>query len=264
MLYANGIGPLKMPKNRLRAAKVLNKIDMITLRDSDSLEVLSEIGATEPPALVTADAAFGIKNTEQFKGKELLKLLGLENKPFFCISVRSWEILPKNFEEQMANYADKMSVEYGYSALFTSMQPQKDTAITKRIMALMKQPSYFTGEVLSVNTILGICQEAQFMVAMRLHAAIYAIKCAKPVIGLIYDPKIKGVLSDFGQRYLIDVENAEAERLMEFSQEIIENSAAISQGLAEKNMIVEKLAAKNVELAYKLIKNEVLAGDYDE
>ena len=57
MLYANGIGPITKERNRKRTIKLLNQIDLITVRDSDSAELLRSFNITSP-IVITADDAF--------------------------------------------------------------------------------------------------------------------------------------------------------------------------------------------------------------
>ena len=40
MIYSQGVGPLTIPKNRARTAKILNRCNIITLRDNHSAELL--------------------------------------------------------------------------------------------------------------------------------------------------------------------------------------------------------------------------------
>jgi len=255
MLYANGIGPLNLEVNKQKAAAVLNKIDVITLRDTNSLETLMEIGVEAPVVHVTQDVVFGVKNTASEEGVKVLEALGLEYKPFFCISVRNWRTLPADFAEQIAEFADRAAVEYGLAVLFLSLQPQNDTVLTRRIMNMMKQPAYFAGENLSVNAYLGICERARFMAAMRLHAAIYAIKCRKPVIGMIYDPKVKSVLSDFEQNRHMEVENVTAEKLMEHTHGIMRGEPETEIAVDANN--TNTAARKNIEMAAWLLENQL-------
>jgi polysaccharide pyruvyl transferase WcaK-like protein len=148
-----------------------------------------------------------------------------------------------------------MADEYGLAALFLCMQPQTDAAITKRIMKLMKQPSYFAGDELSVDEALGICERVVFMAAMRLHAAIYAIKQSKPVIGLIYDPKVRGVLSDAGHCRFINVEDTDASVLYGFAREILTDIGT------PQTADIEEKVKMNVRLAAALMRNKLFTGD---
>ena len=57
-MYGCGIGPVTRESHRSLAAKIINKyVDVITLREPDSLEELRAMGVTEPEVLLTADPA---------------------------------------------------------------------------------------------------------------------------------------------------------------------------------------------------------------
>ncbi len=43
MVYANGVGPIDGRMNRLWTKRILNKVDLITLRDEDSRIFLEEL-----------------------------------------------------------------------------------------------------------------------------------------------------------------------------------------------------------------------------
>ena len=56
MLYANGMGPIK-DKNIKKVNRVLEKTDLITLRENVSLEEIKRCKITTPKVMVTADPA---------------------------------------------------------------------------------------------------------------------------------------------------------------------------------------------------------------
>ena len=60
MLYANGMGPIK-DRNVKKVKRVLNKTDLITLRENISLEEIDRCEVTSPKVIVTADPAFNLK-----------------------------------------------------------------------------------------------------------------------------------------------------------------------------------------------------------
>ena len=63
--YGQGVGPLKSLLGRKLVRSACNKIDLITVRDGLSKEILLEIGVDHPPVVVTADPVFTI-NPAQF------------------------------------------------------------------------------------------------------------------------------------------------------------------------------------------------------
>lgn len=53
MLYANGIGPIRKRADRRLTARILNRVDLITLRDDKSDEELKKLGVTKPEIIIT-------------------------------------------------------------------------------------------------------------------------------------------------------------------------------------------------------------------
>src|SRR3989339_978082 len=58
MILAQGFGPLNKTLNRHLARLVLNRVDIITLRDKQSLETIKKLGVTIPRIELTADPVF--------------------------------------------------------------------------------------------------------------------------------------------------------------------------------------------------------------
>ena len=61
MLYANGIEPINKYINKRLTKVILNKVDMITLREEASKKELQKLGINKPQTIVTADPAFTIE-----------------------------------------------------------------------------------------------------------------------------------------------------------------------------------------------------------
>ena len=55
ILYSNGIGPINKPYHRKKAAKLLEKIDYITVRDKKSYEYIRSLGVKNERIEITAD-----------------------------------------------------------------------------------------------------------------------------------------------------------------------------------------------------------------
>ena len=78
MLYANGIGPIVNKHNRRIAAKILNKVDVITLRDDKSDEELKSLGVNKPEVIITADPAFTIDTDVSLSGRYFTNMAGVD------------------------------------------------------------------------------------------------------------------------------------------------------------------------------------------
>lgn len=254
MLYANGIDPVK-EKNKKKAAKTLKKLDLITLRDNDSLNSLSRLSVSGDNIYVAADTVFSLKNSEPGAGRNLLRKMGVSRR-FFVISVREWDSLRDDFANQMTEYCDKVKELYGFECLFLVMQQQKDLKLSKKICFQMKDPGLMIPLDYTISEILGICEAAEFVCSMRLHALIYALKSATPVIGLVYNPKVKGIMEDYSLTEYMPVEETETEKLMSFTHVVIGNRESIKVRIAKKTNEAEEKSARCAESAINLITRE--------
>ena len=97
MLYANGLGPIS-DKNVPKVTRVLNKVDLITLRENISMNEIRRCKITKPRVEVTADPAFLLKPCSDERADELLKSFGAADRPLVAISVREWKSAGERFE----------------------------------------------------------------------------------------------------------------------------------------------------------------------
>jgi len=251
MLYAKGIGPVYRPINVKRARRALNRIELITLREPESLEILSQIGVDGPDVHVTADAVFALPPAEDYI--ESLARMGITG-PYFAINLRSWQHNPPDLEEQVAAFADYIVETYGYQAVFVPMRIDQDSDISRRIIALMKHPGILIEpDLQDFNQARAIMGGADFALAMRLHALIYAMENGVPCIGLVYSSKIRQFMESMGQSWYMPVEETRADKLLQFADAIHADIDGISAGIYEAAQNLRKLSALNAELCMELI-----------
>jgi len=254
MLYAKGIGPVYRPINVKRARRALNKVDLITLREPESLDVLTQISVTGPEVHVTADAALALPLAEI--SEEQLNKLGVTG-PFFAINLRSWQHNPPNLEEQVAIFADHIVEAYGYQAVFVPMRIDQDSDISRRVMALMKHPSILIEPSLNdFNQARAIMGAADFALGMRLHALVYAMEKGVPCIGLVYSPKISQFMDFMGQSWYMPVEEPQANKMIEYAAAIHRDMEGISASIYEAANKLRELSAQNARLCIELIEKE--------
>jgi polysaccharide pyruvyl transferase CsaB len=252
MLYANGIGPVRKPENIARAKASLSKVELITLRDSHSLQTLSGFGVKGPEIHVTADAAFSLDCGDKPEAIEFLRDLGITGK-YAGFAVRAWKYNKPGFELEVARFADYVQEIHGWTALFIPMRPVEDTDISKRIISLMKRPGVFFGDKYSTGQIMGIVGMAEAMVGMRLHTLIYAAKCGTPVIGLVYDSKVKVMMDSLDQKFYRPVEDFSWEQLKGFADTISREKEEISRKVMEAGERMHLKAQENTRLCLELL-----------
>ncbi len=196
MLYANGIGPVKKAGNRKRAKNVLNMVDVITLREEDSLDVLNEMGVINPKTRVTCDPVVALSDADTEQAESLLYRYQLYGKPYVVVSLREWKTIPI-FEVELLEALKELKNRHQCELLFVPMHYPHDMAINQKYAKLTN--SVCISKRLSADTCIGLAKHSLFAVGMRLHLLIYAFAANVPSIGLAYDPKVESVMKYFGQ-----------------------------------------------------------------
>lgn len=252
MLYANGIGPLSSFKNIESTQKILNDVDLITLRDPKSAQELESIGVTKPKIEVTADPAFLIEANES--GKSVLETYGVpKDKPLMCVSVREWKNNPDGFEDVMAKFCDYAAEKYGLFTVFLPMQHKSDFAISSEIKEKMRNKAVVIGANYPVETLLSLMDEMTVSVGMRLHSLIYSASRMIPLIGIVYDPKINGFLEYMGDNRYTMVEDISYDALCSSLDYVKENHDDILLKLKYHIRTLKSNAQKNGELFKELL-----------
>jgi len=243
MLYANGIGPVRLEKNKRRIKNALSLVDCITLRDEPSFELLKELDVKNVPARLAADVAFSLKFSSPSFYIE---------KKYFVAALRRWRYTGAGFEKTAARFCDYMNETYGTTTIFLPMQPSEDIKISKKIIANMKTKGELITSI-STDDILTLIKGAQFVFSMRLHTIIYAAMAAVPSIAIVYDPKVKAMMDITGQTFYMDARDVNFDALSGFGNSLMENRENISKQIGDIAEKQKELAKISVSLAAELL-----------
>lgn len=256
MIYANGIGPINRQNNRNRTRKVINKVDVITLREDMSREELAELQIDKPRITVTADPALTI---EAAKDSEIDRVfinegIGLSG-PFIGFSVREWGDYAR-YGDAIAQVADYMTQKYGIKAVFIPMHFPGDLIVIENIVSKMKEKGYIIRNRYNGNFVLGIIKRMELLVGMRLHALIFAASTGIPVIGLEYEQKVGGFLKYIGQASQASaghVKELEYGKLKEIADDVWNKRSEIKGELEKITAELKQKALDNARIAIELI-----------
>ncbi|MDR1062184.1 MAG: polysaccharide pyruvyl transferase CsaB, partial [Clostridiales bacterium] len=212
MFFGNGFGPLTKPFNRKVSGWVLNRADVITVREELSLRELESLGVTRPDIRLTADPALLV--TGAAPPEEVDRLFESESIPagkvYVGFSVRDYPVPgaeSKGYLRAIAMSADAMAERYGVVPIFIPMEYPRDVRQIESVMALMRTKGHIVRNKCSVPQILGVIARMDMMVAMRLHALIFAANLGVPVVAVEYQPKIEGFIKYIGQASAGKMEN---------------------------------------------------------
>lgn len=253
MLYSNGIGPLNKKSNMERTRKTINNVDLITLRDDKSYEILREIGVNSPPALITADPALALTGADEKRGFEILSRAGIPaDRSLLGISLRRCAAIKPGFEESMALACDYAVEKYGFYPVFLPMQASKDMAISHAVARKMRNSASVLECSHSVEDMLSIVKCMNMCIGMRLHMLIYSAINSIPLIGLEYDPKIRSFMEYTHQNLHIDVNDMTADGLKAMIDRCVIEYDEIKDDLKENYNSLREKALENGRLAIEL------------
>mgnify|MGYP004561614853 CR=1 FL=1 len=255
MLYANGMGPIK-DKNVGKVHRVLNEVDLITLRENESLHEIERCKITKPKVVVTADPAFNLTPANAVREDELLAEFSVPtDKKLLAVSVRGWKQLGDAFEIKMACALDRLSEE-GYFPVFMPMQMSTDLAISRRIIQRMKKESVIIDRELPVSELLALIGRCDIACGMRLHMLIFASVMNVPMTGIVYDPKIRGFMEYMNQKKYVELSDFNAETFFEMVLECGKNSEQMKAELKKTSAPLRKRARENAQMAIELLKRK--------
>lgn len=248
-VYSNGVGPINKKFNRNFTRRVLNKVDYITLRDKDSYDFIKSIGVNNPNVKVLSDPVFNLKEASDESVRKKFDI----NEDTVLVSIRSWMDDEKLISElsKFLNYL----LDDGKNIVFMPMQTPRDTTISEKIAANLKS-SKIIAEKYPVEILMSLMKNADFIVAMRLHAMIYAIHQNLPFIGLSYDPKTETLLKDFDESINIDVDAINYDDLLKAYKYIKDNREDFINKLGVINEENKKKAIEASKLALELLEDD--------
>lgn len=252
MLYANGIGPVTKPKNRKLTKIILNRVNLITLRDANSLEELKSLGVNKPESVVTADPVFAAQVRNPENAANLLKEAGLgENEKIALFSVRKWRDFPGDFDDTFAKMADYIAEKHGLTPVFLPLHYPFDASVSRNIITKMKNRALFISGRTDIATTLSIVEKSSLTVSVRLHMLIYATLSGVPGIGIAYDPKVVGFQSCVNQPSInpSDFTDGAYEKIIdetlfdreETSKNILESAAKLKKAADKTALLAEQM-----------------------
>lgn len=250
IFYAQGVGPINRNFSKRLMHRFANQVDLITLRDHDSLLLLNQMGVTRPPIRVTADPVFTLQPSEvHFRQMDaLLQEHGISKEKLIGVSVRSWQSLA-GFRPKLARILDYLA-DKGYQILFIPMEFSTDMAESQYIKGLMQKPAIIIDNELNSLQHMALISRLDLLIGMRLHSLVFAASQGVPFAGISYDPKVDAFLELFDLR---PVEGDYAE-ICDQIDDLLEN-AQLPEDIKKRAGEMRSRAEETAHLALSLIQN---------
>lgn len=252
IFYAQGVGPINRSFSKFLMRLVANHVNLITLRDRDSAIYLEEIGVTRPPLVITSDPVFSLEpeTADRVAIEELLQSNTVTGgQPLLGVAVRKWAAL-EGYQAELARLLDELAAR-NYRVLFIPMAYPDDLDASRKVMELMQHDALLIDKHLSSQEHLALIARLDLMIAMRLHALIFAASRGVPFAGISYDPKIDAFLKLFELKPL-------SKSYTEMKSELDEllSNSDLQNRIVQQAAAMRKKSEENARLALGLIKRK--------
>ena len=259
MIYAQGIGPINKKINKLLIKWVLNKVDIITVRNNPSKKLLNNLRVSGPSIYVNSDPVFLLKkkniNNIIDNYPYIRELINSDNRPLIGVSVREYKNNGLDLKRIFAQAADYLIENYKAKIIFLPFNFDEDVHISEEVLSLMKNQADVLKIRLEPEELLSILSRLSLLVGVRLHSIIFSSMANIPFIAFNYDPKVKYFVEDLGlSELLLEIdEDISLKNIREKIEYIRENNDKIKDILLEKVNNLEEKALVNNELVFRFL-----------
>ena len=205
-----GVGPLRTEEGRNYTRLAVELAQEASVRDRESKELLASIGVQGLDKIhVGWDPTLLLEPAPDPQVRVFLQSQGLkEDFEYVAVNLRHWDFDVDSdvWPQEVARALDNILAETEDHILFIPFQAmdrtpyENDLALIREVRAGMdvKNRTHIIEDIPSPTMMLGIIRSCKAVIAMRLHAAIFAVSQGVPTISLSYDPKTVQWMNQMG------------------------------------------------------------------
>lgn len=247
-VYAQGVGPLEEPADRVLTRWALSRVQCIAVRDEESRAELLSLGVAGVAVEVTADAALALAPPDPGRGRTMLLRQGLGEGPWAGLALRPWPG-GERWKRELAAFADALQERLGLRVVYLPFQDPGDVWACREVASLQERPGRVLGVTGGAVDLLDVVAALDLLVGVRLHSLIFAAMGAVPFLGLSYDPKVDRFLRSVGRRAVAPLVDADAAVLEAAAREVLARREEIGAELGARRGELRRLALRTADLA---------------
>lgn len=251
LIFAQGIGPLKGKLAENLCRQFFAQSDTILVRDDASMRYLSSWSLngkkTADPVWTLAPSPLPDTLQKQLSAagaaKNNSKCVGLSLRPSPDLSDEHLKTIAEGLDKALS--ADE-------KLILLPLQAEQDIPVLQSFEKHWKAVGRHsitldTSQLLLPSQWVGVFEQMNWLVGMRLHAIIMSLKSGRPVAGIGYDPKVTQLLAEFEQPCLILTKEPPGQSWIEGLQIVANGLASYSSKAREKSAIAKNNACQNFE-----------------
>ncbi|MDK2865984.1 MAG: hypothetical protein PWP51_75 [Clostridiales bacterium] len=256
VLLSHGVGPLIRPKNRRRVRNVLNRVEVITVRDVKSAELLESIGVNMKRVSVTTDPVMGMPMADPALGKAILQKIGAweTSRKRVAIAIRQKDFRSDEKRAKLLALTEALAV--AHEVYYLPFYYKNDTKIYDDLHNLVGEHVHFVVEKYQSQEFMSLVQNMDLLIGARLHSLIFALVAEVPFIGISYDPKIDNFLETISQNAVCSIEAFKPEAILSHVESIFEDYDEACQMVKDEKATLKARLTINETVLNQLLRSE--------
>lgn len=224
-----GVGPVKTKLGKFLVKLILSQVDIISLRDEASKQIVLDSGISEEKVIVVPDIvfirtseSFGIEGQTSQEEKRIEEAKLNSNKPKLRVGLNlnkdiakpeMWPSLLENVEESLYTMMEQNGAKFDIEIIGIPMQigfsSHHDLLILQEFSQKNPNLRIKIETAKTSSELAKTINSCNFIVAERLHAIIIATVLNVPSVPLIYDPKVASLAKYLAlEKFAVDVNKA--------------------------------------------------------
>lgn len=282
VVYAQSIGPFRTKLTTYLAKFVLNKVDLITVREEISKRYLETIGVRTAPTYLTADSAFLLKpatseRVDMIFANESVEcahgpLIGISGSQvvhrwaFNCrgSSARRYMEYVKAMARAIDYVIENMDANVIIVSQTTGVQARHDdrmaaTSIYENVKN--KHNAKVLTSELTPAEYKGVIGRCHMFIGSKMHSAIASTSMMVPTISIAYSHKIDGIIGRMlkQEKAIVDIRTSNYDEflcdLLSKIDYVWSNRNQIRDELRKQIRVIQKQAQLNAKLTAILIRS---------
>lgn len=183
IIFAQGIGPIKNKLAKLLTIFILKRCDYVSVRDLKSAEFLNGAGVK---ASLLCDPIFSLNlNLKNSKGIVGVQLRDFYSMNDFLLNRLARQVIKDFYDKKIRIFSFQDSLDLSvcvrFNNILKSLKPDMDTEIVHE---------------LDISQVIDKISELEYMIAMRFHALIVAMKMGIKTVAINYDVKVQKLAAE--------------------------------------------------------------------
>ncbi len=254
ILFAVGVGPIRRGWLGKLTKMFLNRLDYVSVRDSQSRDLLQRL-AVQKEIHLLADPVFTLTPPHKESSKEILAGEGIDAKgPYIVIAPRTFP----GAEEDPLIWVDiitNLQKKYEHNIILWPLHPQQDMSLCQSIAEKTYRVSILEASY-SPLRILDLLKSVDLVLGVRYHALVLGAVAGCALLGVSYDPKVNSLLKQLGLPHELQLKSLAVEHVLAEVEVILNNPMREKEELKKRTLALANKALVGFNSLEKLLRGE--------